>query len=139
MKLTEAIDSITEARGSKEGRKTYTSREGAKRDVKKSFKGRVRTYDSIKSALSDGKYGDIFTTKAASRLYVISKGKWGSKSGRGKIAKGFTKGSATPPADFASVRKHAARTMLRYGKASNKLAQKYGSRSIKKERGLKYK
>ena len=139
MKLTEAIDSITEARGSKEGRKTYTSREGAKRDVKKSFKGRVRTYDSIKSALSDGKFGDIFTTKAAGRLYVISKGKWGSKSGRGKIAKGFTKGSATPSADFASVRKHAARTMLRYGKASDKLAQKYGSRSIKKERGLKYK
>ena len=139
MKLTEAIDGINEARGSKEGRKTYTSREGAKRDTKKAFKGRVRTYDSIKSALSDGKYGEIFTTKSAGRMYVISKGKWGSKSGRGKIAKGFTPGSATPSADFASVRKHAARTLLRYGKASNKLAQKYGSRSIKKERGLKYK
>ena len=139
MKLTEALDQINEARGSKEGRKTYTSREGAKRNTKKAFKGRVRTYDSIKNALSDGKYGDIFTTKAANRLYVISKGKWGDKSGKGKIAKGFTPGSATPSADFASVRKHAARTMLRYGKASNKLAQKYGSRSIKKERGLKYK
>jgi hypothetical protein len=139
MKLTEAIDGINEARGSKEGRKTYTSKEGAKRDTKKAFKGRVRTYGSIKNALSDGKYGDIFTTKAANRLYVISKGKWGAKSGKGKIAKGFTKGSATPSADFASVRKHAARTMLRYGKASDKLAQKYGSRSIKKERGLKYK
>ena len=139
MKLTEVLDIMNEARGSKEGRKTYTSREGAKRDTKKSFKGRVRTYDSIKSALSDGKYGDIFTTKAANRMYVISKGKWGSKSGRGKIAKGFTPGSATPSADFSSVKKHAARTMLRYGKASNKLAQKYGSRSIKKERGLKYK
>jgi hypothetical protein len=130
---------MSEARGSKEGRKTYTSKEGAKRDVKKAFKGRVRTYDSIKSALSDGKFGDIFTTKAAGRLYVISKGKWGEKSGKGKIAKGFTRGSSTPPADFASVRKHAARTMLRHGKGSDKLAQKYGSRSIKKERGLKYK
>jgi len=139
MKLTEAIDSINEARGSKEGRKTYTSKEGTKRDTKKSFKGRVRTYDSIKKALSDGKYGDIFTTKAAGRLYVISKGKWGAKSGKGKIAKGFTRGSATPSADWGSVKKHAARTMLRYGKASDKLAQKYGSRSIKKERGLKYK
>ena len=139
MKLTEALDIMNEARGSVEGRKTYTSREGAKRNTKKAFKGRVRTYDSIKSALSDGKYGDIFTTKSANRMYVISKGKWGSKSGRGKIAKGFTPGSATPSADFASVKKHAARTMLRYGKASNKLAQKYGSRSIKKERGLKYK
>jgi len=139
MKLTEAIDGINEARGSKEGRKTYTSKEGAKRDTKKAFKGRVRTYGSIKNALSDGKYGDIFTTKAANRLYVVSKGKWGKKSGKGKIAKGFTKGSATPSADWGSVKKHAARTVLRYGKGSDKLAQKYGSRSIKKERGLKYK
>lgn len=129
MKLTEAIDLINEADKKAPGEK--------KGDHKKAFKGRVRTYDSIKNALSDGKYGDIFTTKAADRLYVISKGKWGAKSGRGKIAKGFTKGSATPSADFGSVRKHAARTMLRYGKASDKLAQKYGSRSIKKERGLK--
>jgi len=139
MKLTEAIDGINEARGSKEGRKTYTSKEGAKRDTKKAFKGRVRTYGSIKNALSDGKYGDIFTTKAANRLYVVSKGKWGKKSGKGKIAKGFTKGSATPSADWGSVKKHAARTVLRYGKGSDKLAQKYGSRSIKKNRGLKYK
>jgi len=139
MRLTEALDAMNEARGSKEGRKAYTSREGAKRDTKKAFKGRVRNYDSIKHALSDGKFGDIFTTKSASRLYVISRGKWGKKSGRGKIAKGFTKGSATPSADWGSVKKHAARTMLRHGKGSDKLAQKYGSRSIKKERGLKYK
>ena len=139
MRLTEALDAMNEERGSKEGRKKYTSREGAKRDTKKAFKGRVRTYDSIKAALSDGSYGQIFTTKSADRLYVISKGKWGKKSGKGKIAKGFTKGSATPSADWGSVKKHAARTMLRYGKASDKLAQKYGSRSIKKERGLKYK
>jgi hypothetical protein len=136
MKLTEAIDCINEARGSKEGRKTYTSREGAKRDTKKAFKGRVRTYDSIKNALSDGKYGDIFTTKSANRLYVISKGKWGKQSGRGKIAKGFTPGSATPSAKWSSVKKHAARTTLRYGKGTDKLAQKYGSRTIKAERGI---
>jgi hypothetical protein len=136
MRLTEAIESMTEARGSKEGRKTYTSREGAKRDVKKSFKGRVRTYDSIKQALSDGNYGQIFTTKSAGRLYIISKGKWGDKSGRGKIAKGFTRGSATPSADWGSIKKHAARTLLRYGKGSDKLAQKYGSRTIKAERGI---
>ena len=139
MKLTEAIFYLTEAQGSTEGRKKYTSREGAKVDKKKAFKGRVKTYDSIRSALSDGSFGQIFTTKAADRLYVISKGKWGKKSGRGKIAKGFTPGSATPSAKWASVKKHASRTLLRYGKGSDKLAQKYGSRSIKKERGLKYK
>jgi hypothetical protein len=139
MKLTEAIDGIEEARGSKEGRKTFTSKKGATRDVKKSVKSRVRVFPSIKAALSNANYGQIFSTKAAGRLYVVSKGKWGAKSGRGKIAKGFTKGSATPSADWGSVKKHAARTMLRHGKASDKLAQKYGSRSIKKERGLKYK
>ena len=136
MKLTEAIDYLNEARGSTEGRKAYTSKEAAKSDKKKSFKGRVKTYDSIKTALSDGEYGQIFTTKSAGRLYVISKGKWGKKSGRGKIAKVFTPGSATPSAKFGSVKKHAARTLLRYGKGSDKLAQKYGSRTIKANRGI---
>tara|TARA_R110002153_G_scaffold17877_1_gene62487 strand:+ start:110 stop:556 length:447 start_codon:yes stop_codon:yes gene_type:complete len=136
MKLTETIDYLNEARGSKEGRKAYTSKSATTDDKKKSFKGRVQTYDSIKSALSDGSYGQIFTTKAAGRLYVISKGKWGEKSGKGKIAKGFTPGSATPSAKWASVKKHASRTLLRYGKGSDKLAQKYGSRTIKAERGI---
>ena len=139
MKLTETICYLAEAQGSTEGRKKYTSKEGAKVEKRKAFKGRVKTYDSIRSALSDGSYGQIFTTTAADRLYVISKGKWGEKSGRGKIAKGFTPGSATPSAKWSSVKKHASRTLLRYGKGSDKLAQKYGSRSIKKERGLKYK
>ena len=136
MKLTEAIDCLEEARGSTEGRKAYTSKEATKADKKKSFKGRVRTYDSIKAALSDGSYGQIFTTKAAGRVYVISKGKWGAKSGRGKIAKGFTPGSATPSAKWPSVKKHAARTLLRHGRGSDKLAQKYGSRTIKAKRGI---
>ena len=104
----------------------------------KAFKGRIRTYSTIKDALNNGKYGDIFTTKGAQRKYVISKGKWGAKSGRGKIAKGFTPGSATPSADFSSVRKHAARTKIRYDKGSDALVKKYGSRSQKKKRGIKY-
>ena len=119
-----------------EGREVYTSREGAKREVSKSAKGRVKTYASIKAALSDGQFGEIFTTKAAGRVYVISRGKWGKKSGRGKIAKGFTPGSATPSAAFPSVVKHAARTRLRYGKGSKTLAKKYGSRSLRKKQGI---
>ena len=79
MKLIEALENLEERKsGSSEGRKTYTSREGAKRETKKAFKGRVKTYDSIKAALSAGGYGQIFSTKSASRLYVISKGKWGN-------------------------------------------------------------
>lgn len=139
MKLTEAIYYLTEAhngRGSSEGREAYTSRSATKADKKLSFKGRVKTYDSIKSALVDGSYGQIFSTKAAGRLYVISKGKWGKKSGRGKIAKGFTPGSSTPSSKWSSVKKHASRTLLRYGKGSDKLAQKYGTRTIKAARGI---
>ena len=136
MKLTEIFQHLEERKtGESPGRKDYTSG-GEKKEKKKAFKGRVKTYDSIKAALSAGSYGQIFSTKAAGRLYVISKGKWGSKSGKGKIAKGFTPGSSTPSSDFASVRKHAARTLLRYGKGSDKLAAKYGSRSIRKERGI---
>jgi hypothetical protein len=136
MKLTEIFQHLEERKtGDSPGRKDYTSG-GEKKEKKKAFKGRVKTYDSIKAALSAGSYGQIFSTKAAGRLYVISKGKWGAKSGKGKIAKGFTPGSSTPSSDFASVRKHAARTLLRYGKGSDKLAAKYGSRSIRKERGI---
>ena len=139
MKLTESITCLTEGnngRGSSEGRKAYTSRSATKSDKKLSFKGKVKTYDSIKSALADGSYGQIFSTKAAGRLYVISKGKWGKKSGRGKIAKGFTPGSSTPSSKWDSVKKHASRTMLRYGTGSDKLAQKYGTRTIKASRGI---
>jgi len=135
MKFTDAIDCLTEARGSKEGRKAYTSKEATKDDKKKSFKGRVKTFTSIRDALAKGSYGQIFSTKSAGRMYVISKAKWGKKSS-GKIAKGFTPGSATPSAKFSSVKKHAARTLLRYGKGSAKLAQKYGSRSIRKSKGI---
>jgi hypothetical protein len=134
LSLTESLKCLEE---SKEGRKVYTSRAGAKREISKSVKGRVRTFASIKKALGDAQYGQIFTTKAAGRLYVVSKGKWGKKSGRGKIAKGFTKGSATPSADFPSIRKHASRTVLRYGKGSKSLAKKYGSRSLRKKYKVK--
>ena len=121
MKLIEALSLLSESKG---------------QEVTKSRKGRVKTYPSIKKALSQGSYGQMFSTKSANRLYVISKGKWGAKSGRGKIAKGFTPGSATPSADFKSIKKHAARTLLRYGQGSDKLAAKYGSRSIRKARGI---
>ena len=137
MRITDTAKLLNEAgRGSEKGRSVYTSKEGAKRNISKSQKSKVRTYPSIKKALADATYGTIFTTTASNRLYVVSKGKWGKKSGRGKIAKGFTKGSATPSADFSSVKKHAARTLLRYGRASDALAKKYGSRSIRKSRGI---
>lgn len=109
-----------------------------KKDIKrKAFKGRVKNYTTISQALAKGKPGQIFSTGRAGRLYVISKGKWGEKSGRGNIAKGFTPGSSTPGSGWDSIKKHATRTTLRYGKGgSKKLASKYGSRSIKKKYGV---
>jgi len=92
----------------------------------KAKKSQVKTFDTIGHALSQGHYGQMFTTKFADRLYVVSKGKWGRKSGRGKIAKGFTPGSATPPANFKSIKKFAARTLVRHGKSTSKtLKDKY--------------
>ena len=135
MNILDAIRRLNEG-GSAKGREVYTSKEGTKRKKSKSEKGRVKTYPSIKKALSSGSFGQIFTTTAADRLYVISKGKWGKKSGRGPIAKGFTKGSSTPSADWGSVKKHAARTLRRYGSGSDALAKKYGSRTIRKKRGI---
>jgi len=132
MKLIEALDLLNE----KEGRDVYTSKRGAKREVAKSRKSRVKTYKSIKQALSQTYMGQIWSTRAAGRLYVTSKGKWGKKSGRGKIAKGFTPGSSTPSSAWPSIKKHSARTMLRYGSGSKKLAKKYGSRTIRKAHGV---
>lgn len=132
------VDALTILNERKRGDKVYTSGEGATRKTALPQKGRVKSFNTIGDATAKGQYGQIFSTPGSNRLYVISKGKWGAKSGRGKIAKGFTPGSATPSASFDSIKKHAARTALRYGNASDRLAAKYGSRSIKKARGLKY-
>jgi hypothetical protein len=107
-----------------------------KQDTVKSKKGRVKTYKTIRDALNQGSVGEIFSTTGADRLYVISKGKWGAKSGRGKIAKGFTPGSSTPSSEWGSIKKHSARTVLRHGKGSRELAQRYGSRTMKAKRGI---
>ena len=136
VQILDEIKMIFEARGSEAGRSYYTSREGTKKEKHLPTKARVTTYGSIKQALNQANYGDIFSTKAANRLYVVSKGKWGAKSGRGKIAKGFSPGSSTPDSSFNSIKKHAVRTKLRYGEGNKKLAAKYGSRSLKKKFGV---
>jgi len=51
-------------------------------------------------------------------MYVTTAGGWGkSKQQRvsGRTAKGFTPGSATPSADWKSIRSHAARTRVKHG------------------------
>lgn len=97
----------------------------------KARKSRVKVYDTIRDALGSGAtYGTIFSTKAADRLYVISRPTWGAKSrsgGNTRIAKGFTPGSATPNASWPSIKSYAVRTMLKHGKTKAKrLTSKYG-------------
>jgi len=118
-------------RGSKAGREKFASKEGTQGRSVKAKKSRVKVYDTIDDALHSGApYGTIFSTKAADRLYVISKPTWGTKSragGNTRIAKGFTPGSATPNATWPSIKSHAVRTMIKHGKTkAGRLTKKYG-------------
>lgn len=97
-----------------------------KKDKVKARKGRVKVYATIAKALSQGYAGQIFSTKGADRLYVISKAGWGKKSS-GLIAKGFTPGSSTPGSDWKNIKSHSMRTALKHGTTKSKrLMNKYG-------------
>jgi len=81
-------------------------------------KSRVPIYKTIKDGLKKTSPGSIFSTKGSYRMYVTTAGGWGkSKQQRvsGRTAKGFTPGSATPSADWKSIRSHAARTRVKHG------------------------
>jgi hypothetical protein len=113
-------EDAAKAKGSKKGREKYSSKEGAtKKGAVKSRKSRVRIFATIAKALEVGHVGQIFSTKGADRLYVISRSGWGKKSS-GRIAKGFTPGSSTPSSDFKSVKAHSMRTSLKHGSVSSK-------------------
>ena len=102
-------------------------------------KGRVKIYKTIKDALKQKGPGHMFSTKGSRRVYVISKRTHGGKDKEsvvnGKIAKGFTKGSATPSADWGSVKSHASRTSEKYGTKHSKQTSKEGR--YEKDKGKK--
>jgi hypothetical protein len=107
------------AKGSKEGRQAIQN-SGKKAHVNPK-KSRVRVYDSITDALRRGYVGQIFSTKGADRLYVITKQKWGTDKEQivnGRSAKGFTPGSI--PSEFNDVKRYAVRTMVRHAGTSEK-------------------
>ena len=95
-----------------------------------SRKSKVKNYPSIKVALRRGYPGQIFSTKGAARLYVTSNAGWGKKSS-GRIAKGFTPGSATPSSKWDSIKGHAVRTMKKHGKQKSRKFETYDSKSKK--------
>ena len=87
------------------------------KDHANATKSRVKIYNSITDALKKGYEGQIFSTKNADRLYVITKRKWGKDDEQevnGKVAKGFTPGSV--PSSFKDVKRYAVRTMVRHGR-----------------------
>jgi len=119
------IEAITESRsesgrGSEKGR---SKMKGDKKGKTTSEKSRVKIYPSIVKALKKGYPGQIFSTKNADRLYVITDKGWGKDKDQrvgGRTAKGFTPGSATPGASFKDVKNYAARTMVKHGKKTDK-------------------
>jgi len=119
--MTKLIDLIAESEAHPKKRGSYhTKKDG----IVSSKKSKVKNYPSIKIALRRGYPGQIFSTKGAARLYVISKAGWGKKSS-GRIAKGFTPGSATPSAKWDSIKGHSVRTMKKHGKQKSKKFEKY--------------
>jgi hypothetical protein len=116
------LELIAESKAHPKKRGSYhTLNKGGVVSAKKS---KVVNYPSIKIALRKGYPGQIFSTKNAARLYVISKAGWGKKSS-GKIAKGFTPGSATPSAKWTSIKGHSVRTMKKHGKQRSRKFEKY--------------
>lgn len=121
--------SITErktekGRGSKEGREAI-QQGSQKKSHTTPGKSRVRIYNSITDALRNGYMGQIFSTKNADRLYVITKQKWGKDDEQmvgGRTAKGFSPGSI--PSSFKDVKKYATRTMVRHAGSSKEKKNK---------------
>ena len=101
----------------------------------KAQKSRVKVYPTIQKALEKGTYGHMFSTERSGRLYVVSKGRGKEQAtdvpqSGGRIAKGFTPGSATPSADWESIKKHATRTAMKHGaKTSKRHEKEYGAGS----------
>lgn len=108
---------FTSAKGSEEGRQKMMV--ASKKSHTKAGKSRVKVYNSIMDALEHGYVGQMFSTKDADRLYVITKRKWGKdpeQTAGGRSAKAFY--------SFKDAKKFAVRTLYRHGKDR---AKKYGS------------
>jgi hypothetical protein len=86
---------------------------------------RVPLMPGIKNALAEKPHGFIFTTPKSDRIYVITKGTWGTKSSD-KVVKGFPAG--TP---YTEIMEFAERTKVKHGseKISNKKGQKEKSKA----------
>tara|TARA_R110002110_G_scaffold194346_1_gene403160 strand:+ start:71 stop:610 length:540 start_codon:yes stop_codon:yes gene_type:complete len=74
-----------------------------------SKKSKIPSFESIHTALKTQDYGTVFTTPQSDRIYVITKGTWGSKSDN-KVVKGFNLST-----DMDKIKKYSKRTKVKHG------------------------
>ena len=127
------VDLIFEAKGKRypSGRGSYTTKKKSGKAT--AAKSKVKVYDTLEKAVCAGHPGQMMSTKGSKRIYVISKQRKKQKSQvpscSGRIAKGFTPGSATPSAKFSSIKAHSVRTMRKHGKRKSAKFDKYKEHS----------
>ena len=120
------------ARGSKAGREKGLSQDSDA--VFNPKKSKVKIFRSIYKGLANTKFGEIWSTDKANRLYVTSELQPGSQpqGPNRKSAKGFTPGSSNPPASWKRIKQFAVDTMRRHGADTSKTHHS-GSKSYKNE------
>jgi hypothetical protein len=117
-----------------------TEKKDSSKKPVKAIKSRVKIYKSIQQALSKGHVGQPFSTERAGRVYVTTKGREKHQAkdvptAGGRTAKGFTPGSATPAANWDSIKAHSVRIGMKHGKKTSKeLQSKYGVGSKTKKK-----
>ena len=127
------FDQILEAKGKRypKGRGSYSTK--GKSGKTTAAKSKVKVYDTLEKAVCAGHPGQMMSTKGSKRIYGISKQRKKQKSQvpscSGRIAKGFTPGSATPSAKFSSIKAHSVRTLRKHGRHKSKKFEKYKEHS----------
>lgn len=75
-------------------------------------KSKIPSFASINTALGTQDFGTTFTTPQSDRIYVVTKGTWGSKS-KNKVVKGFAPGEA-----MDKIKTYSKRTKVKHGGSS---------------------
>jgi len=121
------IDLIKESRfdgaqGSAAGRSGFATKDASNRERLRSGKSRVKIFPSIAKALAALDYGNIFSTVASNRIYVVTRPSWGEKSHEHgeKVAKGFSSG--TP---FSEIKGYAVRTLKKHAGENSEKFKNY--------------
>lgn len=132
--MIDLIDLVNESRtemakGSKEGRSSIHN--FSKKSHSKSSKSRIKVYNSITDALRRGYMGQMFSTKNADRIYVITSQKWGEDPEQiinGRSAKGF---STKTPLD--RIKKYSRYVMVNHAGSSDFVKRRHAKMEAAKK------